>query len=282
MISESALWFGVQLALAAAMILLGSVVARQRPALWKSVAVAAAGAALIWPLMRWHPDLFLHVLGARVLMHIEVIGLIPAVLLLFTIAARHADCFKQRRLSVWLVLVCVMYFIRNGLWMIYPPVPDLGQTQYRNGVCMQSTSYTCVAASLVTLLNAYEVPTTETEMARLSRTEEGNGTTDTRAVNALEQKLAGRGVEVRYETMDYDRLQEVDKPCLVATAYGYFVSHMVPVLSADKDAVVLGDPLTGRRTLSVAEFRKIWRARGIYLHAPAGTAGRLMRDSSIQ
>lgn len=272
MVSESALWFAALLMLAAAMILLGSVVTRRRPAVWKSVAVAATCTALFWPLMRWFPDRFLRLLGSDVLMHIEVLGVIPAVLLLFTIAARHAQCFKQRRLSVWLVLMCTIYFVRNGLWMVCPPVPDLGTVNLQNGVCLQSTNYTCVAASLVTLLRAYGVPATETEMARLSRTEINYGTTDTRAVHALEEKLARRDVEIRYETMDYDRLRQADKPCLVSTKFSYFISHMVPVLEADENRVVLGDPLTGRRTLSVADFKEIWSDRGIYLHAPSPTA----------
>jgi predicted double-glycine peptidase len=271
-LSESALWFAAQLVLAAIMILLGRVVARQQTAVWRLVAIAATGAALLWPLMRWFPDRFLHLLGSRVLMHIEVIGLIPAVLLLFTIAAYHARCFQHRRLSVWLVLMCAIYFVRNGLWMICPPVPNLGETTLWHGVCMQSTSYTCVAASLVTLLRAVDVPATETEMAHLSMTEINNGATDTRAVNALEQKLAGRDLEIRYETMDFDRLRRVDKPCLVSTKFAYFISHMVPVLEADENRVVLGDPLTGRRTISADEFKNLWSRRGIYLHAAQRTA----------
>ena len=272
MLSENAIWFAAQLVAAALMILLGRVVARQRPAVWRMVAIAATGAALLWPLMRWFPARFLHLFGSRVLMHIEVIGLIPAVLLLFTIAAYHAQCFKHRRLSVWLVLMCAIYFVRNGLWMICPPVPNLGETKYWHGVCMQSTSYTCVAASLVTLLHAYDIPTSETEMAHLSMTERNNGATDTRAVNALERKLAGRDIEVHYEKMDFERLCRVDKPCLVSTTFAYFVSHMVPVLEANERAVVLGDPLTGRRTITAEEFQNLWSERGIYLHAPAHTA----------
>ena len=71
MLSDSAPWFVAQLVLAAIMVWLGRVVARRRAAVWRAVAIVATGAALLWPLMRWFPDRFLHLLGSRVLMHID-------------------------------------------------------------------------------------------------------------------------------------------------------------------------------------------------------------------
>jgi hypothetical protein len=266
---ESAIWFAAQCALGAVTVLLGRCVATARPLVWKSTAAVATVLALLWPLMRWFPADALGLLGARVLMHIEVTGMIPAVLLVFTIGAAHVKRVSGRRLSALLVLVCALYFVRTGLWMVRPPVPELGKTKLQQGVCLQSTPYTCVAASLVTLLSAHGVPTTETEMARLSQTEVYGGATDTRAVRALERRLAGHPFEIHYEVMSYDRLRQVEPPCLVSTRFGFFVSHMMPVLSATERAVVLGDPLCGRRVLTVAEFRAIWHKRGIYLRSTA-------------
>ncbi len=262
---ESVTWFAAQAIIAGGMIPLGRRLARARAVAWKSAATVATVAALLWPLMRWHPAHALALLGAPVMMYIEVTGMIPAVLLLFTIASVHVRRLSERRLSILLVVVCGLYFVRCGLWMVRPPVPDLGATSVRDGVCLQSTPYTCVAASLVTLLRAHGVDATETEMARLSDTEVGGGATDTRALRALERKLAGRPLEIRYEVMDYERLRHIRMPCLVSTKFGYFVSHMVPVLAAHEGEVALGDPLTGRRTVPVDEFRNIWHRRGIWL-----------------
>ena len=262
---ESVSWFSAQLAVGIMLFVLGRLVVRARPPVWKTVATGATVVALAWPLMRWYPGWFLDLLGARVLMYIEVTGMIPSVILLFTIAAAQVRRMPQRRLSVLLVLVCGLYFVRSGLWMVREPIPDLGKTRINQGVCMQSTHYTCVAASLVTLLYAYGIEATETEMARLCYTEVDRGATDTRAISALEKKLDGREYEICYEMMDYDRLRQVHLPCLVSTDFAFFISHMTPVLSAGDEEVVLGDPLTGRRALSTADFKDVWQGRGIYL-----------------
>jgi hypothetical protein len=262
---ESVTWFAAQGIIAGGMIPLGRRLARARAAVWKSAATLATVVALLWPLMRWYPAHALALVGTPVMIYIEVTGMIPAVLLLFTIASVHVRRLSERRLSILLVVVCGLYFVRCGLWMVRLPLPDLGATSVRDGVCLQSTPYTCVAASLVTLLRAHGVDATETEMARLSDTEAGGGATDTRAVRALERKLAGRPFDIRYEAMDYERLRQIRMPCVVSTKFGYFVSHMVPVLAADENEVTLGDPLTGRRTMPVDGFRNIWHKRGIWL-----------------
>ena len=123
----------------------------------------------------------------------------------------------------------------------------------------------CVAASLVTMLAAHGIEATETEMARLSHTTIEGGTTDTRAVYALQRKLASGGFTVRYETADYERLKALPLPCVVSIDWGYFSSHMVPVLSVDDAGVTLGDPLTGPRQVDRTEFTDLWYERAIYL-----------------
>jgi predicted double-glycine peptidase len=149
--------------------------------------------------------------------------------------------------------------------MLKPQVPQSKMSTYVDGVCRQTTDYTCVAASLVTLLHTYGITATETEMARLSYTEIGSGSTDTRAVCALQRKLAGQPVNVRYEHMDFDRLRQLNRPCMVPLEWGYFTSHMVAVLSVTDGGVSLGDPLTGQRDVDKAEFMRGWLRRAIYL-----------------
>jgi len=189
---------------------------------------------------------------------------VPAALV-FAIAACHLHTARARRLTVGLLAVCLLYFTKSGLWMLKPPVPDLNTATYTDGVCRQSTGYTCVAASLVTLLRAYGIETSETEMARLSLTEIDGGATDARAIYALERKLTGTPLRPRYERMDFARLCAAPKPCLVSTDWGYFSSHMLPVMEASHDTVMLGDPLTGPRTVPADEFLTQWHRRGIYL-----------------
>ncbi|MBN1510780.1 MAG: hypothetical protein JXB13_02095, partial [Phycisphaerae bacterium] len=237
-----------------------------RPArVWKPTACAAAAVMLIWPAMRMFPAAMLDACGARVIMHVEVTGVVIPASLLFSIAARHVLKRSERRGIRTLLVICGAYFLLFGKWMVRPPLSNLGPTRLDGSVCIQSTSYTCVAASLVTLLHAYGVETSETEMARLTQTEQNFGATDSRAVRGLERKLADTDLTIHYENMDYARLCEVPMPCVVPINWRYYVSHMVPVLSADADSVTLGDPLEGIRRCSSEEFRSVWRRRGIYL-----------------
>ena len=204
-------------------------------------------------------------MDADIYIFIEVTGIIVPAALLLTIATIHVPRKTERRAICVLLAMCILYFVRYGLWMVRPPLPSLDDNRFVGTVCLQSTSYTCVAASLVTLLRAHGIQATETEMARLSFTEYCGGTTDSRAFRALRHKLADRPVEIRYEQMDYDRLRSIPLPCVVSINWGYFVSHMVPVLAADDRYVMLGDPSTGPRRVSVPDFLKLWHKRGIYL-----------------
>ncbi len=284
--AESAIWFAGQVVAVVVAGVVGHAIAARPARVWKPTACAAAAVMLIWPAMRVFPAAMLDAFGARIIMHVEVTGVVIPASLLFSIAARHVPKRSEQRGVLTLLVICGAYFLMFGKWMVRPPLNDLGSTCLEGSVCVQSTSYTCVAASLVTLLHAYGVETSETEMARLTQTEQDFGATDSRAVRGLERKLADAGLTVHYENMDYARLCEVPMPCVVPINWRYYVSHMVPVLSADADTVTLGDPLEGVRRCSAEEFRSVWRRRGIYLR-PATT--RLTRaglsdgrDGSIQ
>lgn len=262
---EACIWFAVQAGAILIAAVAGWRLAGRTARAWRTIAAVATILMLAWPLMRLFPAHTMRWIGADPLMFIEVTGIVVPAVLLFAIAARNITTHGQRRAVALLIPVCCLYFLRNGVWMVRPPIADLGPTQMSQGVCRQSTGYTCVAASLVTLLDRHGYPASETEMARLSHTEVGWGTTDSRAVVALSKRLAGEPVDVRYEVMDYGRLVEVPKPCVVPIQWGYFVSHMVPVLDADEGSVTIGDPLDGMSEKTREDFLRIWHKRGIYL-----------------
>jgi ABC-type bacteriocin/lantibiotic exporter with double-glycine peptidase domain len=121
---------------------------------------------------------------------------------------------------------------------------------------------------MVTMLRAHAINAEETEMARLSRTQVNGGATDSRTLWALQRKLEGTQFRPTYQRLDAAGLVEIPKPCLVQLDWGFFISHMVPVVSATADTVVIGDPLSGRREMSMADFRAKWKGTAISL-APA-------------
>ena len=121
------------------------------------------------------------------------------------------------------------------------------------GVCLQSTSYTCGAASIATLLRARGVEAAEPEAARLSHTVPGRGVTDLGAALALRAKLPGRRVEIR-DVASPDDLAREPLPCLLPLRYSFWFDHMTVLLRVDSHGFWLGDPLTGPALLTREEL----------------------------
>jgi hypothetical protein len=260
--------FAVQLLLAVGAYFLAPQVAKAKKPVWITVCVASIAAILLWPLMRVFPVQPINVLTAEVMACIELTGLAIPGVLFFGIASRHVPKKSDRHAILLLTAVAALYFVKAGWWMLAPGVPDLGRTNIDpDGVCRQSTGYTCVAASMVTMLHAHGVAAEETEMARLAHTQVSGGATDSRTLWALQKKLDEKW-QITYERLDSDGLVRVPKPCLVQLDWGFFVSHMVPVMSATPQNVVIGDPLNGRREMSMEDFMKKWKGTAISVTPP--------------
>jgi hypothetical protein len=260
--------FAAQLLLAVAAFFLAPRIARARKAVWATVAALSLATMFLWPLMRVFPVEPIRLLGAPAVACIELTGLAVPAVLFFGVASRHVPRKNDARAILLLTVAAAIYFVRAGWWMVIPGggVPDLGPTRIGpDNICRQSTGYTCVAASMVTMLRAFDIPAEETEMARLAFTQVNAGATDSRTLWALQRKLAGTGLVPAYQRLDRASLLAVPKPCLVQIDWSFFVSHMVPVLDATATEVTLGDPLTGRRSLPMSDFLAVWKGTAISL-----------------
>ena len=133
-----------------------------------------------------------------VLFIVSVLALAWAI---FTLFSYHRSSTNARFLALIDLafvgaFIAAVYFLKAGWWMIGPAlslggwgggVTDLGPTRMQDGICRQTTGYTCVAASMVTALRARGIDATETEMARLAHTQVNGGATDSRALWALQR-----------------------------------------------------------------------------------------------
>jgi hypothetical protein len=258
--------FVLQLGVAFAAFAIAPRIARSARPVWVCACLACLGILLLWPLMRILPVQTIALLGAPAVACIELTGLFIPAVLLFAIAARHVPRKSDARAILLLTAVAAIYFVKAGWWMVGPGVSGLGPTNMDgNNICRQSTGYTCVAASMVTMLRARGIAADETEVARLAFTQVGGGATDSRALWALETKLAGTVLRPRYQRLDQAGLIAASKPCMVQLDWGFFTSHMVPVMSADRDRVVIGDPLEGLREMSMTGFLAKWKRNAITL-----------------
>ncbi len=264
------LWsvFGAQIVGAGAAYVAGVALARRSRAVWSLALGVSFALVLCWPLMRVFPVGVIELLGAPAVACIELTALAIPAAMLFAIGAERVPRASDRRAIRWLVIVLAVYFMKAGWWMTPAGVGAVGPTKIdMEGICRQTTEYTCVAASMVTMLRAHGVEAEEREMAELSRTQVGGGATDSRALWALDLKLAGTAWRARYVSVRPGELASVPKPCMVQLNWGFFTSHMVPLLRADEKDVVIGDPLGGLRRMSLESFRRQWKGQAIVLEA---------------
>jgi predicted double-glycine peptidase len=140
-----------------------------------------------------------------------------------------------------------------------------------DGVCIQQTSYTCGAASAVTGLRKLGLPAQEGQVAIWSHTSQ-YGTTPDELASALQSHYGREGLTVRYRR--FKSVAELKEPpvTLAVVKYNVLTDHFVTVLAVTGQAVIIGNPLSGRVEYSYDDFAKVWRFSGIALAHGASVA----------
>jgi ABC-type bacteriocin/lantibiotic exporter with double-glycine peptidase domain len=134
-----------------------------------------------------------------------------------------------------------------------------------NGVCFQTTDYTCAPAAAVTVLRRLGLPAQEGEIAILSHTSPVAGTLPACLQAALQNRYGSEGLICRYRYFDsIDQLRQAG-PTLAVVKDAFLSDHCVAVLGVLDKMVLIADPAAGRQFVSCEEFEKIWRFTGIVL-----------------
>ncbi len=147
-------------------------------------------------------------------------------------------------------------------------------------VCLQTTPYTCSAASSATILNSLDIQTTEQEMAKLCLTR--SGTTWLGLYHGLSTKLQGQDYHIEFFDTDPDGLEEmtVDGPVLLCCKLEPMVARMVPKYVRDGGWIpgaahsvvyfgkvheqhVIGDPSQGYEEWSTRDLHNLWSGTGL-------------------
>jgi ABC-type bacteriocin/lantibiotic exporter with double-glycine peptidase domain len=133
------------------------------------------------------------------------------------------------------------------------------------GVCRQNTDYTCGPAAAVTALRRLGFPAEEGELAVRCRTNPFSGTAPDVLCEVLRERYGPLGLRCQYRPFaSIDELKQAGLT-LAVVKFGWLVDHYVTVLEVTDQAVVVGDPLAGRVTLSHQEFAARWRKVGVVL-----------------
>ena len=190
------------------------------------------------------------------------------VAMIFSALVPRLPQVRERRALGLLVAVAVLYF---SVWPAVamaanrPFLTSLATRIPTDGICRQSTDYTCGPAAAVTGLHRLGLKAGEGELALLAGTSSATGTPPDVLVQVLNERFRADGLKAelrRFRTVDELRAAGLT---LVIVKFGLFLDHWLTVLEVNDREVVVADPLSGEARLSHEEFRARWRFIGISL-----------------
>lgn len=170
----------------------------------------------------------------------------------------------------WLVgvflAVAVMYFsVLPFLYtaLVWKRLAGLRTIITVDGVCLQTTGFTCGPAAAVTALRRLGLDAQEGELAMLAHSNAMVGTDADTLCAAIHKRYGAEGVRCTYR--HFESISELKGPGvpIVVIKYAPLIDHYVTVLEVTGDTVVVGDPLKTRMALPHARFEEIWRYCGI-------------------
>jgi len=170
-------------------------------------------------------------------------------------------CILMAVVVVWFSVLpyCVPALIKNHL-------SNLNTKLDSNGICLQSTSYTCGPAAAVTALRKLGISANEGEIAVLSYSSPVVGTLPSCLCSALQDRYGADGLECQYRRFDsISQLRNVGVT-LAVVRDGFLSSHCVTVLDVSENIISVADPVIGKRLVPLRQFEKIWRFSGIVLN----------------
>jgi hypothetical protein len=134
-----------------------------------------------------------------------------------------------------------------------------------DGVCLQTTKYTCGPAAAVTALRKLGLAAGEGEIAVLSHASPMTGTLPMCLSRALQDRYASDGLRCRYRLFSSVSELRGTGITLAVVKDAFLRDHCVAVLEVSDETVTVADPSTGVRSMSHAQFEHIWRFCGIVL-----------------
>lgn len=259
------LWFTSMAALGVAGFMVGNRLGRGNDRRAWLTMLVALGLITLWAWLLRNPSIAVRAIPVWMLSHIEGVGAVPLFMIITGVAWSRAQHPHQKRVTVLAAFFGGLFFLQGSLWMLQTtPRNVLGGTHTEGAVTMQTQDFTCVPAACATALNRLGIPTTEAEMAELTQTRPGTGSTLIRALDGLSTRLAGTGYAAELVEPRYEDLATLKMPVLTPLQYEPQKLHMVAILSVRRGLVRIADPESGIMYLSPDEFKKFYTGRAIH------------------
>jgi hypothetical protein len=135
----------------------------------------------------------------------------------------------------------------------------------KNGICRQTTNYTCGPAAAVTALGRLGLSADEGEIAILSHTSPIAGTLPTLLCSALQNRYGIEGLKCKYRRFDSIEQLRNAGVTLAIVRDAFLIDHCLVVLEVLDNAIAVADPVTGAQLIPYEKFEKIWRFSGIVI-----------------
>jgi predicted double-glycine peptidase len=215
------------------------------------------------PALGFYPPISWMMLGRN---KFAVIGFIGSMVL--TTPLLKLPLFRDR-LAVSVLMIGVV--LLTSVWPFLAPafnqqfLAGLTTKIDSDGVCLQSTDYTCGPASAVTALQKLGFKADEGEIALLAHTSSATGTPPDILAKALQNRYRSEGLKSEYRIFNDVSELKTCLPTLVVIKFSFMLDHYVTVLDVTDQEITVGDPLSGLRKLSTAEFNDRWRLTGVVL-----------------
>jgi hypothetical protein len=177
---------------------------------------------------------------------------------------------KRDRVFVFALMLCVVSWL--AVWPFAAPafnrqlLASLPTRVDRDGVCLQSTDYTCGPAAAVTALRKLGFAAKEGELAILAHTSNAIGTPPSVLTQTLAAHYAADGLVCEYRHFDSIDALPREGAVIALMKFALFIDHYVTVLDVTPQTVTVGDPLFGKTILSRVDFEKRWRFAGVVLN----------------
>jgi predicted double-glycine peptidase len=172
------------------------------------------------------------------------------------------------------ILVCVLMTVVVTWFSVMPFfVPALLADAHASlktrisaqGICYQTTDYTCGPAAAVTALNTLGIKADEGQLAILAYSSPMTGTLPECLADALAKRYADLGLDCTFRLFDsIDQLADADVNLVVVKDH-FLADHCIAVLQVTADYVVVGDPVRGKEIIPRGKFADVWRFCGIAL-----------------
>ena len=134
-----------------------------------------------------------------------------------------------------------------------------------DGIYLQSTPYTCGPAALATVLNAFGISDTESNIALSTGCNSYSGTRSIDLVNYINSRY-GNELTAKYAYItDIDSLLKIDALFIAEVRASVFTDHFVAIISINEKTITIGDPSYGKFEAHLAGFNREWRHKVIVI-----------------